>query len=162
MLWRMARTLSHRWLAVAWVLLATTAGVQSQEPTPYGKGVVRAEPVSITALLADPDKFLGQTIQVEGKITDVCPMRGCWIKIADPQGQTIRYKVKDGEIVFPVDSKGHHVLAEGVLAKQELDHEQAIAYARHLAEERGEPFDPASVKGPQTLYQIHGAGAVVD
>jgi hypothetical protein len=36
-----------------------------------------------------------------------------------------------------------------------------LAHARHLAEERGEAFDPASVSGPMTLYEIQGAGAVV-
>ena len=30
-----------------------------------------------------------------------------------------------------------------------------------LAEEKGEEFDPSTVTGPMTLYQIDGTGAVV-
>ena len=33
--------------------------------------------------------------------------------------------------------------------------------AQHMAEERGETFDPASVTGPTTIYRIDGTGAVV-
>lgn len=156
-----ARCDSFRPVAIALSLLFGTILSEGNDPVVYGKGVVKAEPVSIAALLADPESYVGKTIQVEGQISDVCPMRGCWIQIADPTGPSIRFKVKDGEIVFPGESKGRQVLAEGVLSKQQLDREQAAAYARHLAEEKGQEFDPASVTGPLTLYQIHGAGAVV-
>ena len=32
---------------------------------------------------------------------------------------------------------------------------------KHLAEEKGEDFDPASVSGPMVMYQIEGDAAVV-
>ena len=41
---------------------------------------------------------------------------GCWIDIAgEKKGEKIRVKVKDGEIVFPKDSKGKKVSVEGVV-----------------------------------------------
>jgi hypothetical protein len=47
------------------------------------------------------------------------------------------------------------------MVKLELTREQAIAAARHEAEEQGRRFDPASVKSSQTIYQIAGSGAIV-
>jgi hypothetical protein len=42
-----------------------------------------------------------------------------------------------------------------------LSKEEAIAKAKEEAEEKGVKFDPASVKGPMTVYQIQGSGAVI-
>jgi hypothetical protein len=44
----------------------------------------------------------------------------------------------------------------------ELTKEQAIERAKHEAEEKGTKFDPASITGPLTVFQIQGTGAVVD
>ena len=38
-------------------------------------------------------------------------------------------------------------------------YEQAVAKAKHTAEEQGRKFDPASVKSGTTIYQIEGTGA---
>ena len=40
--------------------------------------------------------------------------------------------------------------------------EEAKAVFAHQAEESGKTFDPSTVTGPVTLYQIRAAGAVVD
>lgn len=80
----------------------------------------------------------------------------------DKEFQTIRVKVQDGVIVFPMTAKGKKAVAEGVFQKFELTKEQAIEQAKHEAEEAGRKFDPASITGPVTLYQIKSTGAVVD
>ena len=99
---------------------------------------------------------------MKGKITEVCQMMGCWMNLVDESsGKLIRIKVNDGEIEFPKQSAGKIAIAEGTLMKIELSKERAIADARHEADEMGRKFDPASVKGPVTRYQIKGIGAVV-
>ena len=52
-------------------------------------------------------------------------------------------------------------VAEGQFNKLELTREQAAARAEEEAKEKGKKFDPASVKGPVTIYQVQGAGAVI-
>jgi hypothetical protein len=74
----------------------------------------------------------------------------------------VRFKVEDDVIVFPLEVKGRRVEAEGRFVKHELDREAAARWQKHLADERGEPFDPASVTGPMAYYEIEGAGAVVE
>ena len=123
-----------------------------------GKPLTLKKPATIAKLMAKPDKFVGKTVQVKGKVTEVCQMMGCWIDLADG-AQSIHITVEDGVIVFPKESVGKQAVAEGKLVKIELTKEQAIAGAKHAAEERGSKFDPASVKSGKTIYQIEGTGA---
>ena len=61
-----------------------------------------------------------------------------------------------------VEAKGKRAIAEGVLAKIELTPEQALAQAKHIAEEQRKEFDPAMAKDlPTVMYQIKGTGAVI-
>ncbi len=127
-----------------------------------GKGLTVKQPVSIADVYAAPDKYLGKTVAVKGKITEVCQMMGCWMNLVDSaSGKSIRIKVNDGEIEFPKNGAGRMAIAEGTLTKVELSKERAIAEAKHEAEEMSRPFDPSKITGPVTRYQIRGTGAVV-
>jgi len=148
-------------LAAAWVLGCGAASAWAAEPVTLGQGVA-APAVAIAELLAHPQVWVGKTVRVDGTIQDVCPMRGCWIDVAGSGAPgVLRVKVTDGEIVFPADAKGRAVSAEGVFERLEMRGEQAVGWMRHLAEEKNEPFDPASVPDPLVLYQIRGSGAVL-
>lgn len=148
---------------LAALVLALLAAAPALAETKYGKPLSNAAPVKVSELMAKPDAYVGKLVKVEGLVTEVCPKRGCWINVAgDKEFQTIRVKVEDGVIVFPLTDKGKKVVAEGTFTKMELTKEQAIERAKHHAEETKTKFDPASVTGPQTVYQIMGTGAVVD
>jgi hypothetical protein len=122
------------------------AGLLAAAELKLGKPLTVKEPVSIEKVYAEPEKFLGKTVAVKGKITEVCQMMGCWMNLVDSaSGKSIRIKVNDGEIEFPKNGAG----------------KIAIAEAKHEADEMGRKFDPKSVLGPVTRYQIKGSGAVV-
>lgn len=157
-----ARRTLLRFVPIVVLALVAMVPARSGEPKTFGKGVTGNETIRIGELLSEPDKYVGKTIRVSGKIKDVCPMAGCWIDIQDDaRGKTLRFKVQDGVMVFPVQAKGKDVIAEGVLEKLELSKEQSIAEAQHEADETGKKFDPASVTGPSVQYRIQGQGAVV-
>lgn len=125
----------------------------------YGSEPASA-PVNLEEIMASPEGFEGRTVAVKGTIDDVCGMRGCWIDIRQPiTGQLIRYKVADGEIVFPKSAKGRQVVAEGVVEKLVYDAEAARKYRQHLAEEQGLPADSIHGDGPMTLWRIKGGSA---
>lgn len=116
----------------------------------------------IAEILAKPARFVGRSVQVKGKITDVCQKMGCWMMLLDAAtGASIRIKANDGEIVFPKESVGKMAVAEGSFREIKLTRAQAVERAKHEAEEKGSKFDPASVPGPVTIYQIQGTGAVI-
>ncbi len=130
---------------------------------PLGKPLELKTRTPIASLEENPGGFVGKTVQVRGRVTEVCEKMGCWMNLVDPATNArVRIKVKDGEIVFPKEAIGKMAVAEGKFVKVELTREQAIERAKHEAEENNKPFDPASIKGPVTIYQIQGTGAVIE
>ena len=129
--------------------------VVAAEGTKLGAGVSLKEATPIKALIASPGDYTGKKVRIDGVATAVCEEMGCWMAIApadNPEGATIRLKVEDGVIKFPVSAKGKAVSAEGVFeeikAKDDHANEAAGEHAKHDAS--------ASKK-----YQIAATGAVI-
>jgi hypothetical protein len=121
--------------------------------TKLGAGVTLDQATPIAAVIAQPADYVGKTIRIDGVATAVCSAMGCWMAVAaeaDPSGQTVRLKVEDGAIVFPVSAKGKTVSAEGVF--------EAVgdAHAREAAGEHAKQDTKAS-----TSYQIKATGALI-
>jgi hypothetical protein len=78
-------------------------------------------------------------------------------------GRTLKVKVKDGDIVFPVAARGKQAVAQGKVEDLEMSRAKYIRHLKHLAEEQEKPFDEASVQGdgPFHVYQIAGSGAEI-
>jgi len=128
----------------------------------YGSELSLEEKTAISEIKTNPEEYLGKTVLVEGKIAAVCQNMGCWMEIVDEEGEKIRVKVKDGEIIFPKDGAGKTALVEGEVYKIEMDEEEARDFYEHMAEESNQEFDPSTITGPVTIYQIKGKGAVIN
>jgi len=146
------------------VLLFLFMAVASYPQTDkYGKEISLKEKTTISKILAQPEEFVGKTVLVEGEILEVCAMAGCWMELkSDAENQKVKIKVKDGDIVFPVEARGKNAIVEGVVYKIELTKEEAIEYYEHVAAEQGTEFDTSTVTGPIILYQIKGIGAEIN
>ncbi|MFN0165305.1 MAG: DUF4920 domain-containing protein [Bryobacteraceae bacterium] len=143
-----------------WILALFACGVLLGAEVKLGKPLTLTQATPIPEISAHPAQYSGKTVLVRGKVTEVCEMMGCWMKLVDGE-QSLRVKVNDGEIVFPKTAIGKTALAEGKLMEIKLTREQAIARARHEAEEQKRPFRAESIKSGLTIYQIQGTGAVV-
>lgn len=125
------------------------------------KGMILTEFTPISRILAAPATFEGKRVLVRGTAVAVCEKRGCWVELKSETAndRSLRVKVEDGEIVFPLTLKGHEVVVEGVV-EQIVTPEQAYReILQKRAESKGEPFDPASVTGPHVSWQLAGLGA---
>jgi hypothetical protein len=151
----------RRALCLGMILLAFSVLARAEN---YGSSVKVAEATPISKILADPDAYVGKTVRIEGKVLDVCPMAGCWMELAGEDGkESLKVKVDDGVMVFPVTSKGKLAVAEGTIEAIPMTKEQYIGWLEHLAEERGEKFNAASVgEGPFRVLQLKGTGARID
>jgi len=140
---------------------AVTATAPTPEGTKFGAGVTLTDTVAVDAILADPNAYKGKTVRVEGMVTDVCPKRGCWFELAGSKpGEKLKFKVTDGEMVFPLDAKGKIAIAQGEVAVRELTLEETKQNAEYEAKEYGKAYDPASITAPKTVVRIDGTGAV--
>ena len=128
-----------------------------------GRPLTLKESIPVARVNASPAAYTGKVIQVKGKVVDLCRKMGCWMNLMDPSGEgaPVRIKVKDGEIVFPKEAVGRMAVVEGKFVRLDLTREQAIALARHEAEENGRKFDPDSITSGKTMYQIEGTSAVI-
>ena len=132
------------------------------QETVYGQTPDINDTTLISAIYETPASYVGKTIKVEGLIVDVCSRRGCWMSIASDRAfETLRIKVADGEIVFPITARGQKAVVQGKVQEIRMTQEQAYDFARHQAQESGKKFDPSTVTGPTVLYQIYATGAVI-
>ena len=144
-------------------LTLSIPALQAETKT-FGAGVKEPETTSVGKMMATPDAYVGKTVRIEGQVVDVCPMKGCWMELEERDGGArMRVKVDDGVIVFPVTAKGKTAVAEGTLEAINMSREQYVGWLQHLAEERGQTFDPKTVgEGPFRIYQLRGTGARID
>ena len=131
----------------------------------YGNKISFVNDTDIDVILLNPEDFIDKEVLVSGKITEVCPMRGCWIDIKeDSSDNIIKIKVKDGNIVFPISAKNYNVKVQGIVTKLIYSKEQAINWKIHLAEEKGITLDRESVQIEDSdliEYRINGIGAEI-
>jgi len=112
----------------------------------YGEALSDGHVFNVEELLSAPEKNIGNSVLINGVISEVCPMRGCWIEIEDNNSkESVRVKVADGAIVFPLSSKGKKIIAEGQFSKLVLSEKQAKNWKVHLAAEKGIDLDTAKI-----------------
>lgn len=146
-----------------------------------GKQITLKDKSSVSKILKDPAKFEGKTVLVEGKILDVCQESGCWIEVAgEKEGEKIKVKVKDGEIVFPKDSKGKTVKVQGIVEEvtaanscgghEKEGHKDTAAKetksgcggcSGEETKAKAETEGCCSDEDTSKIYQIKGLGAVI-
>ena len=143
------------------ILLAAVACRPAEAPgTVYGEQPTLTDTTLISTILAAPESYLGQRVLVAGTVVEVCEKRGCWLQLgSDREFETMRVKVEDGVIVFPMTARGHQAVVEGVMEKVVLSADEAREQARMHAEEQGLPFDSTATFEPTTTYQLRGIGA---
>jgi hypothetical protein len=147
-------------VALALVVCAV-AGLSAQEKK-FGAALKLTEATKVSDIYASPDKYNGKRIQVQGPIVDVCAEMGCWLALgSDQEFQTIRFKVEDGVMVFPMSVKGMNAKVEGVISVTTLTEAQQITQGEEMAREQKKTFDPKTVKGPKLSIMIKGEGAIV-
>jgi len=142
------------------VVLAAATVVQAQDSKTYGDGVTLKKPVAVGSLLEQPQAHVGKAVRVDGVITKVCQSMGCWLEIADPAlGRGIRFKAKDGVIVFPKDAAGRKVSAQGVFE------EIATSPVRESHGEHAKSAENSGKPTPGTptekIYWVRASGAVL-
>ena len=151
---------SMRRMLVGLTVMMAGALVQAEDGKTYGDGVTLKAPVAVKALLDQPQQHVGKAVRVDGVVSKVCQAMGCWLEIADPAlGRGIRFKARDGVIVFPKDAPGRKVSAEGVFE------EIATSPVRESHGEHAKSAENSGKPTPATptekIYWVRVTGAVL-
>src|SRR5688572_10404401 len=139
-------------------LLVVSMSAATRAAETFGAAPTVTEATPIAQLLAKPADFQGKTVRVEGVVTRVYTMMGCWMALAPtdaPKGPAILIKVDDGVIVFPTSARGKRATAQGVVERSGTSPEGQEAAREHAEHEgRGKTASP-------TTRQIKATGAIV-
>ena len=115
---------------------------------------------SITAgtVLTSPDEYVGKTVRVTGKVSDVCQKMGCWMVITDAD-QHMRITTKDHKFFVAKDAAGASCDLEGTVVKREA----SPARTEHFKSEQsdGAPI-PAAEEAGEATYEIVASAIRLD
>lgn len=120
-----------------------------------GAALGNSKKVSLTKILANPSKYAGQSVRVEGVIVRSCKTEGCWMELAPSENaKSVRVKMKDHGFFIPLNSAGAMAKAEGVFTVKTLTKEEV----KHMIEEDGAKFDNINADGTVTEVSFEAAG----
>ncbi len=105
--------------------------------------------------LATSDKYTGK---VKGTVVSVCEKKGCWMKLAQTDGEGIMIKFKDYKFFMPQDIVGKDVVVDGIAKKETISIEQQ----KHYAEDEGKSAEEINkITAPKTEISFVAKGVVV-
>lgn len=117
------------------------------------KGLVSLD--QLVATLESQDEFEGKVV---GEIKEVCSMKGCWMTIDLPNGQTMRVTFKDYGFFVPKNSHGYPVIIEGIASKKVTD----VATLKHYAEDAGKSQEEIdAITEPKQEYAFEAVGVII-
>jgi hypothetical protein len=97
-------------------------------------------------------------VKFTAKITDVCPKKGCWLKLEVPQGEDVMVKMKDYAFFLPVAAKGKTVTIEGEVIMKTT----SVAELKHYAEDaKKSQAEIDAIKEPQKEVRVTAKGIVI-
>lgn len=97
-------------------------------------------------------------VKFTAKITDVCPKKGCWLKLETPQGEEVMVKMKDYAFFLPVAAKGKQVVIEGEVVMKTT----SVAELKHYAEDaKKSQAEIDAIKEPKKEVRVTAKGIVI-
>lgn len=106
----------------------------AKQPGQYGGEITLTQAYSVDDAIAQYASLKDQEILLEGKVTKVCQMKGCWMAFKSQVG-LVRVTFKDYGFFVSEGLVGKEVLAQGVMFEETM----SVSEARHYAEDAGMP-----------------------
>lgn len=126
--------------------------VQAEAMMRFGQPVQMDKMVSLDSFFENPESFVGRTITVQSVVTDSCTRMNCWMRLETPNhSQSFRIKVVDGEMVFPISTRGQIALATGVIETVDLSESQQATWMETYQVD----------EAPAVMYQLRPVGVEI-
>lgn len=97
-------------------------------------------------------------VKVTAKIVEVCPKKGCWLKLELNDGTTATVKMKDYGFFLPVAAKGKTVVIDGEVKLKTT----SVAELKHYAEDAKKSKEEIdAITKPEKVVSVLAKGIVV-
>ena len=99
------------------------------------------------------------SVSFKAEVTDVCKMKGCWIKVAIDGQEDMRVTFKDYGFFVPKDIEGREVTLHGKAFIEEL----SVEDQRHFAEDGGASEEEIQkITSPKITYSFVADGVLLN
>lgn len=124
----------------------------------YGEKVNADGAVALADLPAQLEKTETIDTKIKAKILDVCPKKGCWLKLQVNDSTTAMVKMKDYAFFLPVAAKGKTVVIDGEVKMKTI----SVAELQHYAEDAKKSKEEiAAITKPEREIRVTAKGIVV-
>ena len=128
----------------------------------FGTGVSNPDAaVAFADVVKQLDNVDSVNVVMKAKVTDVCQVKGCWMKIIDPvtaSQDELFVQFKDYGFFMPKDLSGHTVIMEGTAYKEQTSVEELKHYAE---DEKKSPEEIAAITEPVVEKKFMASGVVI-
>jgi len=90
----------------------------------YGAPLGAARSESLASVLAEPARYAGEPLRVEGHVRRACTAMGCWMELAESRADDApgcRVIMKDHAFFVPTNSAGSNARVEGTLSVRRIE-----------------------------------------
>lgn len=116
----------------------------------------KAQPVAMLNASFEPNPE--ELLVVEGAVIDVCSKKGCWMKLDQGDGESVRVTFKDYALFMPLDLAGSQVVVRGIARKDTV----SVDDLRHYAEDSGKsPEEVAAITEPEIKISFEADGVAI-
>lgn len=124
----------------------------------YGEKITADGAVNMADIPAKLEKAEAIEGKIKAKIVDVCPKKGCWLKLQVNDSTTAMVKMKDYGFFLPVAAKGKTVVIDGEVKMKTT----SVAELKHYAEDAKKSKEEiAAINKPEKEIRVTAKGIVV-
>jgi len=124
----------------------------------YGEKITADGAVNIAEVASKLDKAESIDTKIKAKIVEVCPKKGCWLKLQVNDSTTAMVKMKDYGFFLPLAAKGKTVVVDGELKMKTT----SVAELKHYAEDAKKSKEEiAAITKPEKEIRVTAKGILV-
>lgn len=132
-----------------------TAKIPTDGYLKRGEPLTGATTVELDKAVADPGKYIGKTVRIEGVIVRSCKSEGCWLELAPSKdSKSVRVAMKGHSFFVPLDSAGANARMEGQFKVKTIKAEEV----KEMTEKDGAKFDKVNADGTVTEVSFEATG----
>src|SRR5687768_14075376 len=152
-------------LIFSFVVLLLAAIANAQPPAGdakpgdwYGEKITAEGAMNIADIPAKLKSTETIDTKIKAKIVDVCPKKGCWLKLQVNDSTTAMVKMKDYGFFLPVAAKGKTVVLDGEVKMKTT----SVAELKHYAEDAKKSKEEiAAITKPEKEIRVTAKGIVI-
>jgi hypothetical protein len=152
-------------ILLSFVVLLLAVIVNAQPPAGdakpgdwYGEKITADGAMNIADIPAKLKNTESIDTKIKAKIVDVCPKKGCWLKLQVNDSTTAMVKMKDYGFFLPVAAKGKTVVLDGEVKMKTT----SVAELKHYAEDAKKSKEEiAAITKPEKEIRVTAKGIVI-